>query len=175
MAPNTPWAGRTMIVELAGKYLLVFCKAARGEREIARRSDYGRAAGLAEALEVATGINAAAWEAVARAYSPDIEDTVDSAGSWIVARLEEQVGRSIGHPREDAARALAGEFTVETLMNHLAPPMTDSEIVVVAEFMRAYGKPVAAEKWLRIHQESGGEMSPEEEDQADPVEGAADR
>ncbi|WP_433463904.1 hypothetical protein [Spirillospora sp. CA-128828] len=174
VTPNTLRAGRTMIVKLAGKYLLVFCRA-REQREVAWWSGHSRAAGLAEALEVATGIDAAAWEDVAQAYSPDIEDTVDSAGSWIVVRLEERVGRGIGHSGESAARALAHEFAAEMQVGHLAPVLTASEVVVVAEFLHAYGKPEAAERWLRIHQESDGATSPEVEDQADPAEGTADR
>ncbi|MBO2465008.1 hypothetical protein [Actinomadura violacea] len=161
-----------MIVELAGKYLLVFFKA-RGQREVAWWSGHGRASGLAEALEVASGIDADAWEDVAQAYSPDIEDTVNSAGSWIVARLEERVGHSIGHLGEAAARALAREFAAEMPVGHLAPVLTATEVVVVAEFLQAYGKPEAAERWLRILQESDDATSTEA--RADPVEGAAER
>lgn len=124
---------------------------------------------------MATGIDAVAWEDVAQAYSPDIEDTVDSAGSWIVARLEEQVGHSIGHPGDTAARALAHAFAGEMQARRLAPRLTSSEVMLVAEFLCAYGKPEAAEWWLQMHQNSGGDTSPEEEDHIHPAEETADR
>lgn len=169
-----PIMNRTTVVELAGKYLLVFAGNGGQVANIWYRR--GRAGGLAEALEAATGIDAAAWQDVAQVYCPDADDTVESAGHWILARLEEadhRIGEGIGGSGETAVQALVRQFTQELLAGTLAPMMHSTEVAVVADFLRVRGEPEAADRWLRIHREA--EEDQHEEDQLGAASGTAVR
>lgn len=157
---TTARIGRNVIRDLAGKYLI---SASEWANDTTERGWYlrGRASALREALERVTGLGDRTWEDLARDYTPDVEDTVQAAGRWALARLESRTGTTLPAPDRGiggtAARDPAKRFPGDVVAKSLAPMMTCQEVTDLIEVLRENGEDDAADTWVSYHRLSDDE------------------